>query len=76
MFGVSDHSADKVRHDINTILEALAQLVQSTLARLLSKIEIPPAEKPLPPVQMRAELEQDPGIVIDAEVMEEQSLLT
>lgn len=69
MFGVSDHSADKVRHDINTILEAIA--------RLLSKIEIPPAEKPLPPVQMRAELEQDdPGIVIDAEVIEEQSLLT
>ncbi|MDX2244972.1 MAG: hypothetical protein NW224_30215, partial [Leptolyngbyaceae cyanobacterium bins.302] len=69
MFGVSDHSADKVRHDINTILEAIA--------RLLSKIEIPPAEKPLPPVQMRAELEQeDPGVVIDVEVIEEQNLLT
>ena len=69
MFGVSDHSADKVRHDINTILEAIA--------RLLAKIEIPPAEKPLPPVQMRAELEQDdPGTVIDAEVIEEQKLLT
>ena len=69
MFGVSDHSADKVRHDINTILEAIA--------RLLAKIEIPPAEKPLPPVQMQAELEQDdPGTVIDAEVIEEQKLLT
>ena len=69
MFGVSDHSADKVRHDINTILEAIA--------RLLAKIEIPPAEKPLSPVQMQAELEQDdPGTVIDAEVIEEQKLLT
>lgn len=68
MFGVSDHSADKVRHDINTILEAIA--------RLLSKIEIPPAEQPLPLVQMRAELEQDvPGIVVDAEVIEEPNLL-
>ena len=68
MFGVSDHSADKVRHDINTILEAIA--------RLLAKIEIPPAEKPLPPVQMRAELEQDdPDTLIDAEVIEEQKLL-
>ncbi|MBD2060608.1 hypothetical protein H6F88_32210 [Oculatella sp. FACHB-28] len=68
MFGISDHSADKVRHDINTILEAIA--------RLLSKIEIPPAEKPLPPVQMQAELERDdPGSVIDAEVIEERNLL-
>jgi hypothetical protein len=69
MFDVSDHSADKVRHDINTILEALAKLVRSTLARLLAKIEISPAEKPLSAVQMQAELEQDtPGTVIDAEL--------
>ncbi|MBD2093440.1 hypothetical protein H6F67_26730 [Microcoleus sp. FACHB-1515] len=68
MFGVSDHSAEKLRHDINTILEAIA--------RLLAKVELPKAEQPLPPVQMRAELElEDPDIVTDAEVIEEPNLL-
>ena len=69
MFGVSDHSAERLRHDINTILEAIA--------RLLAKVDLPKVEQPLPPVQMRAELvQEDPGIVTDVEVIEEPDLLT
>ena len=63
-FPVQPHSAEKVQHDINTILEAII--------RFLSKIRPPePSEKLQEPIQTPAELEPEEQLVIDAEIISE-----
>lgn len=63
-FPVQPHSAEKVQHDINTILEAII--------RFLSKIRSPePSEKLQDPIQTTAELEPEEQLVIDAEIIPE-----
>ena len=70
MFPVSDHTAEKVQHDINAILNAIAQWLSKI------KLELPKAkpEAELPPVQWNAELEQES--VIDLEVLPELQTLS
>lgn len=62
-FPVQPHSAEKVQHDINTILEAIA--------RFLSKVRPHLPEASQEPLQIDAELEPDENLVIDAEVVPE-----
>lgn len=67
-FPVQPHSAEKVQHDINTILEAII--------RFLSKIRSPePSEKLQEPIQTTAELEPEEQLVIDAEIISEVEAL-
>ena len=67
-FPVQPHSAEKVQHDINTILEAIA--------RFLSKIRPPElSEEPQQPIQIEAELEPDESQIIDAEIITEVEAL-
>ena len=67
-FPVQPHSAEKVQHDINTILEAII--------RFLSKISSPePSEKLQEPIQTTAELEPEERLVIDAEIIPEVEAL-
>jgi len=70
MFPVSEHTAEKVQHDINAILNAIAQWLSKI------KLELPQSkpEAELPPVQWNAELEQEP--VIDLEVLPELQALS
>ncbi|MGG6269057.1 hypothetical protein ACQ4M3_32815 [Leptolyngbya sp. AN03gr2] len=67
-FPVQPHSAEKVQHDINTILEAII--------RFLSKISSSePSKKLQEPIQITAELEPEEQLVIDAEIIPEVEAL-
>ncbi|MGA7932282.1 MAG: hypothetical protein WCA35_01760, partial [Kovacikia sp.] len=70
MFPVSTHTAEKVQHDINAILNAISQWLSKI------KLELPQSkpEAELPPVQWNAELEQEPPI--DLEVLPELQALS
>jgi hypothetical protein len=71
-FGSSPHSAEKVQHDINAILDAIAQMLAKVRLQQLAAEEKEAQEEPL---QLKAELESHPLEVAEIERFDEPPLL-
>jgi hypothetical protein len=69
-FGGSPHSAEKVQHDVNSILDAIALLIARVKVQQLEA-----QATQLDPLQMKAELIDDPIFVGHAELLDEPGLL-
>jgi hypothetical protein len=71
-FGGSPHSAEKVQHDINSILDAIAQMLAKVRLQQLAEEEKEAQQEPL---QLKTELESHPLEVAEVKRFDEQSLL-
>jgi hypothetical protein len=71
-FGGSPHSAEKVQHDINSILDAIAQMLSKVRLQQLAAEKKEAQQEPL---QLKAELESHPLEVAEIEHFDEQRLL-
>jgi Na+/phosphate symporter len=67
-FGGSPHSAEKVQHDINSILDAIAQMLAKVRLQQLAEEEKEAQQEPLP---RKAELESHPLEVAEIERFDE-----
>lgn len=67
-FPAQPHSAEKIQHDINTILEAIARFLHN-----MGEPEVIHQPQPEPPITMTAELENED--YIDLEVLPERDAL-
>lgn len=70
--GGSPHSAEKVQHDINSILDAIAQMLAKVGLQQLAEEK----EAQQEPLQLKAELESDPLEIAEIERFDELLLLT
>ncbi len=72
-FGGSPHSAEKVQHDINSILDAIAQMLAKVRLQQLAEEEQEVQQEPSP---RKADLESHPLKVAEIERCDEHPLLT
>jgi len=72
-FGGSPHSAEKVQHDINSILDAIAQMLAKVRLQQLAEEKQESQQEPSP---RKADLDSQPLEVAEVERFDEQSLLS